>query len=250
VVGLVAPELVVGGVAVIGKMAADSAMKTIDGIATDSSSKVVKEISNDLANDVGDAKKSSDPPAATNTVVTVDAKAVAKVDGAGATTAEANQHGTAISDTSKNGTKVVAVTAAKANIATPEVASSEAKPVTADTAPGTSSSAHDDSIDQKGAAPTALHPSSLPVVAAAVAVAYTSSSMVSAASSTAVPVATPATVPTPAMSHQQEVTTTSTNTLTSAAAQELPNTSHQVTASAGSVADGSVSHLHQSIHPL
>lgn len=251
-VGLVAPELAIGGVAVISKMAADSAMKIIDGIATDSSSKVVKEISNDLAKDVGDAKKSSDPSAAvaTDSAITVDAKAVAKVAGAGVTTVDVSQHATAITDTAKDETKVVAVTTAKAETATPVVASSEAKPVAADAAQGmpNSSVVHGNSVDQTSLAPTALGSSSRPVVAAAAAVAYNSTFMASTASSTAAPVTTPTMVPTPPATHQQEVTTTSTATLTTASIQELPSASHEAALSAASVADDSLAHLHQSIH--
>ena len=46
---LVQPELVAGEVALIGKMAADSAKKTVTTIAADTSTKVVKAISKDLA---------------------------------------------------------------------------------------------------------------------------------------------------------------------------------------------------------
>lgn len=48
---LVQPELVAGEVALIGKMAADSAKKTVTTIASDTGSKVVKAISKDIADD-------------------------------------------------------------------------------------------------------------------------------------------------------------------------------------------------------
>ena len=51
---LIQPELAAGEVALIGKMAADSAKKTITTIASNTSSKVVKAVSKDLADDAED----------------------------------------------------------------------------------------------------------------------------------------------------------------------------------------------------
>ncbi|KAH6703223.1 hypothetical protein BKA61DRAFT_661094 [Leptodontidium sp. MPI-SDFR-AT-0119] len=51
VASLVQPELIAGEVAILGKMAADSAKKTVTKIASDEGEKIVKAISKDLAED-------------------------------------------------------------------------------------------------------------------------------------------------------------------------------------------------------
>ena len=51
VASLVQPELIAGEVAILGKMAADSAKKTVTQIASDEGEKIVKAISKDLAED-------------------------------------------------------------------------------------------------------------------------------------------------------------------------------------------------------
>ncbi|KAH8656946.1 hypothetical protein BGZ60DRAFT_531811 [Tricladium varicosporioides] len=56
IASIVQPELIVGSVAMFGKMAADAAKKTASDIAIDASSHVVKELGKDLSEDIKDSK--------------------------------------------------------------------------------------------------------------------------------------------------------------------------------------------------
>jgi hypothetical protein len=245
-VSLVAPALAVGGVAVVGKMAADRAMKTLDGIATDSSSKVVKQISSDLAKEVVDPKALSDNTASTHTEVIVDAKAVTTANGGDATTAKVNLQATAINDRAQAGTTVMAATATKAAVATPEVAPSNEKPFAANGTESMSNYSSRNSVDRKPDTPMTLDPSSHPAVAAAVAVAYKPPT--TPTPSTAAPLAPPAAVPPPVISPLQETMTTCAVTQPPALNQDPHSTSDKATILAGGMTDDSLAQLHQGVH--
>jgi hypothetical protein len=221
-------------------MAADSAMKTLDGIATDSSFQLVKEISNDLAKDVGDAKKPSDASASTVSQATVGAKAAPTVDGGESTMTKVDLKAKASSNTAQGGVSTIATDMTEA---APENPSSKEKPVNTTGIQTTPQTTNDTVIDQKSAAATTLDAGSHLVVAAAVTV--TNKQPTSTATPTLTPVPPPAAVQPPVVLPRQKSATTSDMTPLSASSNALSD--HDPTISAGSTKEASVTDLHQSM---
>jgi hypothetical protein len=256
-------------VAIVGKMAADSAMKTVDAIAVESSLGVVKEISKDLAEDVGSQDaKSATLPAAAGPEVEVDAKAAITVNGVKPVTAGTTLPAkTVVSGNAPEDTNVTAVTLPTEKVSTEPVATNitQAKPgfmngklennlkeatsvstnatqikgtsskITATSTPGVSNSFSKTNTVRNP--PGVVSGTSVVTSVAAVA---TSSEIISTKLSTAAPFTATSPVSIPPL------TATPGTTLTGASAQELSSTLQTATTSAASVPDESLAQLHQS----